>query len=193
MPLLRNCDGRHRLLAPIRPIALTLCDVVSLARNNRVLALAIGGIVVLLLFTAHLAAKQLEQSTFDMLYALIKSYMSKKATGIVQQGALHWLLGNGTFFLFRFVAFFAVWAAYDLGRNTVFALGLLVTCVLLGTVLLGFARNQDTAWLGYFTGWLLAAGGILGWFWSRYMSTANLDYRSFDFDVGAALVRLRRF
>lgn len=191
--MLRGCNGGHKLLAPIRPVALTICDIVSLARLNKVVAVALAATAGLLLFAAHLAASQLEQHTFDLVYSLIKSYLSKKATGFVQQGVLHWILGNGAFYAFRLAALLALGAAYDLGRDVVFALGLLCAATVVALLGLGALNGNDAAWLGYWAAWLLVLAGILGWFWSRYMSPANSLHRSFDFDVGAALVRLRQF
>lgn len=189
----RICNGEHRLLSPIRPVALTVCDIVSLAKQNKMVAFALAATAGLLFFGAHLAASQLEQHTFDLFYSVIKSYLSKKATGLVQQGVLHWILGNGAFYAFRLAALLALGAAYDLGRDVVFALGLLCAGTLVALLGLGAFNGNDAAWLGYWTSWLLVLAGILGWFWSRYMAPANSLHRSFDFDVGAALVRLRRF
>jgi hypothetical protein len=189
----RRCFGEHKLFAPIRPIALTLCDVYSLARQNKPLALGLAAAAVALLLYAHLTAAQLESHTFDLVYSAIKAYLSKKATGIVYQGILHWALSNGAFFVFRFCAYLVVYAAYDLGRNVVFSLSLLMGITLITGLTLGQYLFGGGAWSGHIAGWALLFAAFSGWFWFRYMSTGNDQHRSFDFDVGEALVRLRRF
>lgn len=190
----RRCYGEHKLLAPIRPIALTLCDVYSLARANRLLAAGLAVIVCALLLYAHFTAAHLESHTFDLVYSAIKAYLSKKATGIVYQGILHWALSNGAFYIFRFCAFVVLYAAYELGRDAVFALSLFIALALIAVLAAGHQYIDGSgAWNGHVAGWTLLLAACLGWFWSRYMSGRNGDHRSFDFDVGAALVRLRPY
>lgn len=146
MPL--RCRGDHKVFAPIRPIALTLCDVAALARQNKLLAAMLAGIVVLLLLSAHLTAAQLETHTFDLVYAAIKAYLSKKATGIVYQGILYWLLSNGAFYVFRFCAFLALYAAYELGRDIVFSLSLLLGIALIAGLALVYWSDGRDLWTG---------------------------------------------
>jgi hypothetical protein len=188
------CNGHHRLFKPIRPIALTLCDIASLARQNKLLAGILAAIVVLLLFGAHLTAANLESHTFDLVYSVIKSYLSKKATGVFYQGILHWLLSNGALYIFRICAFLVLYASYELGRDVVFALSLLIAIALIAALAVGhYYVDGSGAWSGHVAGWTLLLAAFLGWFRSRYMSGRNDDHRSFDFDIGAALVRLRPF
>jgi len=189
-----RCRGEHRLLAPIRPIALTLCDVASLAKQNKLLAVGLAAIAGLLLLGAHLTAAQLESHTFDLVYAAIKAYLSKKATGIVYQGVLHWLLANGAFYVFRICAFLVLYAAYELGRDVVFSLALLLAIALIAALAIGhYYVDGSGAWNGHVAGWTLLLAAFLGWFRFRYMSARNSRHKSFDFDVGAALVRLRSY
>ena len=186
----RRCYGEHKLFAPIRPIALTLCDVHSLARQNKMLAAGLAGIVAALLLYTYLTAQHLEAYTFDLVYSAIKAYLSKKATGVVYQGILYWLLSNGAFYAFRFCAYLVLYAAYDLGRHVVFALSLLIGMSLTASLALGYPLSGGV-WNGHVAGWALLFTAFIGWFWFRYMSSRNAQHKSFDFDVGAALVRLR--
>ena len=130
----RRCYGEHKLFAPIRPIALTLCDVYSLARANRQLAVGLAVIAGLLVFAAYKLAMTFESSAAELIYRAIQAYLSKKATGMFTQGALHLLFSNLTFAAFRLCAYLALRAAYDLGRDVVFALSLLVFATLLAAV-----------------------------------------------------------
>jgi hypothetical protein len=149
---------------------------------------------VLLLLGAHVTAVNLESHTFDLVYSVIKSYLSKKATGVFYQGVLHWLLSNGAFYIFRICAFLVLYAAYELGRDVVFALSLLIAIALIAVLALGhYHMDGSGAWNAHVAGWTLLLAAFLGWFRSRYMSGCNEDHRSFDFDIGAALVRLRPF
>lgn len=186
----RRCYGEHKLFAPIRPIALTLCDVHTLARQNKLLAAGLAAIAAALLLYAYLTAQHLEAQTFDLVYSAIKAYLSKKATGVVYQGILYWLLSNGAFYAFRFVAYLILYAAYDLGRHVVFALSLLTGIALTSGLALGYQLGGG-AWNAHVAGWSLLFAAFIGWFWFRYMSSRNAHHKSFDFDVGAALVRLR--
>ena len=192
----RRCIGEHRIFAPIRPIALTLCDVAALATRNKALSAGLLAIAVLLLLASHLTATHLESHTLDLVYAAVKTYVSKKATGLVYQGVLHWFLANGAFFLFRFCAYLVLYVLYELGQHVVFALGILLTLVLLLGLTATLLLDQGApiaASKEYFAAAAFLSAAFLGWYWFRYMSGRNASHKSFDFDVGAALVRLRSF
>lgn len=175
----------------VRPIALTLCDIVSLTRQNKLVALILAGVAVLLLVSAYFSAAELEAHTFDLLYAAIKSYLSKKTTGIAYQGVLQWLLSNGAFYVFRYCARIVLAAAYDLGRDVVFSLSLLAGVLATSSAALAAMHAGGSPLTGQAAAWALLFAAFLGWFWSRYMSPHNDHHSSFDFDVGAALARLR--
>jgi hypothetical protein len=187
----RRCYGEHKLFAPIRPIALTLCDLVSLVAQNKLLAAILAGIVVCLLLSAHVAASYFDAHTFDLIYSIIKAYLSRTATSVIYQGVLHWALANGVFFAFRFGAYLILYAAYELGRGVVFALVLLAAIAVFVALVLGMLLDASGALNGQLAGSALLLAAIIGWFWFRYMSPRSDSHRSFDFDVGAALVRLR--
>lgn len=191
----RRCYGEHKLFAPIRPIALTLCDVYSLARANRQLAVGLAVIAGLLVFAAYKLAMTFELSAAELIYRAIQAYLSKKATGMFTQGALHLLFSNLTFAAFRLCAYLALRAAYDLGRDVVFALSLLVFATLLAavfpTALVG-ERWMGAAWSQQLAVTAFGLAAFIGWFWVRYIAESNPRHRSFDFDVGEAIVSLRR-
>jgi len=185
------CDGNHKLLRPIRPIALTLCDALALVGENKLLAAILGGLVVLLLLYAHFAAAHLESQTFDLIYAIIKAYLSKKVTGLAYQGVLYWAMSYGMFFAFRLGAYVAVCAAHQLGRDVVFALSLLLALTLIAGLAGLHLASASANLSGQLVAWAIIFTAYLGWFWSRYMSGGHGQHRSFDYDIGVARMRLR--
>ena len=117
-----TCNGNHRLLGPIRPIALTFCDALATARQSRFWAIGLVLAVLGLLLASHLSAEQIEALTGKLIRALVAKYVSGLTTDWIYTGFLHWALANGAFFVFRLGAFFVLYAVYELGRDNVFAL-----------------------------------------------------------------------
>ena len=188
-----TCNGNHRLLGPIRPIALTLCDALATARQSRFWAVGLLLAVLGLLFISHLSAEEIEALTGKLVRALVAKYVSGFTTDWVYTGFLHWALANGTFFVFRVGAFFVLYAAYELKRDIVFALLCLAT-ICLGLVLvaayIGSEPGKGTS-LERVGSLMLGSGSVLAWYWSRYYAPANPNRKVFDHEVGAAMVRLR--
>jgi|GEM_PF-5569804 len=187
-----SCNGNHRLLVPIRPIALTFCDAVGLARHSKLWSGALLLIAVGLLFTAHLSAAQIEGLTHRFVQLLVSKYV----TGLTAEWAytlvLHWMLANAAFFAFRLGAAAVLYVAYELGRDAVFAL-LCLAAILLGLYFAAaHVRPGAGAAIERQASVMLGAVWVLGWYWSRYLSPRNPNRRVFDHDVGAARARLRQ-
>lgn len=187
------CNGNHRLLGPVRPIALTLCDALATARQSRFWAVGLVLAVLGLLLVSHLSAEQIEALTGKLIRALVAKYVSGLTADWVYTGFLHWALANGAFFAFRLGAFFVLYAVYELGRDNVFALlclatigvGVVLAAAFVGTEPVGGASLEKTASL------MLGSASVLAWYWSRYCSSTNPNRKVFDHEVGAAMVRLR--
>jgi hypothetical protein len=186
-----NCTGSHVLLRPIRPIAQTLCDVVGLAHQNKVLATLLAGGAAMLLLFAHILASHLESRTFDLIYSVIKAYLSEKATSIVYQSIAHWAMSYGVFFLFRVCLYIVLYAAYELRRDVVFALSALLGISFAAALLADYLANGSGSWNVRLAAWTFGVATYTSWFWFRYMSGGNSAHKAFDLDVGTALVRLR--
>jgi hypothetical protein len=188
-----TCNGNHRLLGPIRPIALTFCDALATARQSRFWAIGLVLAVLGLLLASHLSAEQIEALTGKLIRALVAKYVSGLTTDWIYTGFLHWALANGAFFVFRLGAFFVLYAVYELGRDNVFALlslatigvGVLLAAAFAGSEPVGGASLEKTASL------MLGSASMLAWYWSRYCSPTNPNRKVFDHEVGAAMVRLR--
>jgi hypothetical protein len=181
------------LLRPIRPIALTFCDAVGLIRQSWPCAVALLAAAVGLLVLAHLSAGQIEALTSKIVQRLVSKYVSGVATEWVYYGLLHWLLANGAFFVFRFCAYYVLYAAYELRRDVVFALLVLMAVSVSLFLLAGLYAGPRPGWasLERVASLDLAFMSALAWYWSRYLSPRNPNRKVFDHEVGAALTRLR--
>jgi hypothetical protein len=188
-----SCNGERYLWLPVRPIALTLCDAVKLLRHSKVCAVTLFTVAAVLLFSVHLIAHNFGPVLQAMVYALVKSYVSKLASDYTSRFVLQLVLSNAVFVILRGLLFYILRAVYDLGRDAVFALAVLISCL----VFVGFAwvtivhgeglESQLSARSASLSGALLALLALLCWYWSRYMSPYSRFRRVFDYDLGAAL------
>lgn len=188
-----TCNGNHRLLRPIRPIALTFCDVVALARQSWSFAALLLAAAIALLFVAHLSANQVAEATNKIVQVMVSKYVSGVAAEWAYVGLLHWLLANGAFFLFRFLSYYVLYAMYELGRDIVFALLVLMAILASVVLLAGLYAGPKPGWGSpeRVASLELACVSALAWYWSRYISPNNPNRKVFDHEIGEALVRLR--
>jgi hypothetical protein len=152
------------------------------------LAAAVG-----LLVLAHLSASQIAESTSKIVQVMVSKYVSGVATEWAYVGLLHWLLANGAFFLFRFLSYYVLYAMYELGRDVVFALLVLLAILASLVLLAGWYAGPKPGWgsLEKVASLELACVSALAWYWSRYISPTNPNRKVFDHEIGEALVRLR--
>jgi hypothetical protein len=190
-----DCDAKHPLLWPIRPIAKLFCDAYQLSPYSKLGAFGLFLLNCGLLFGSYVFTHELSNLTQDLLYKVIGEQLPKQAVLIAAGWLAQLIVSNSTFFLVRFVLAKLVYAVYELGRDVVFAvLILLFSTVLLwlsgayyfsGEKIDEFIRLHRILILGFLISWV-----ITSWYWARYIYRSKENKHVFDHEVGAALVQL---
>ena len=190
-----DCDAKHPLLLPIRPIAKLFCDAYQLSPYSRLGAFGLFLLNCGLLFGSYILTHGLSNVTQDLLYKVIGEQLPKEAVLIAAGWFAQLIVSNSIFFIVRFVLTKLIYAAYELGRDVVFASFIFILVAILlwlsgsyylkGGTIAEFVQAHRVLILVALISWVVTI-----WFWARYVYRSNDKRHVFDHEIGAALVQL---
>jgi hypothetical protein len=194
--LLRECNAEHPLFFPIRPIAKSFCEVWRLIPFSRFSSAILFLICCLLLFISYVLTKHVTEYAQDLVFGTIEDRFKRKMVLTLGGWAIQLLVSNSSFFLFRVVLAGIVYAIYQLGRDLVFSLLLLLLSAAISFCCFEYYQGKETIDLFFYAHRLEAVGTfslltLILWYWRRYVFKNKNNHSVFDHDVGAALVQLR--
>lgn len=192
------CGHRYCSIVIVAPIARTLCDTAFAFRRSKFLSAYLFVISVLLTYASYKFGQDVTRALPDMLVELIKDTVTRLFAVYTFSFVVHVLLASAFFAVFRALALFVIYAAYTLGRNTVFWLSMLLLPAFAAFIIASdYAQLLDAPYefvrrhaaLVFASGMLLL---LVVWFYGRYMRSYARDRKVFDHEVGAALAHMRR-
>lgn len=189
----------HPLTSPVRPIVITLCDAVVVTQRSVVCGIMLFLVCVALLVAGYCSAEAFRGAIKQILRARVEDPLTETLAGPTARYTLQLVLTNASFLTFRSLILGVLIAAYELRKDKVFSLLILIVFVLMGA-LAAKVFLPDTSILSrrmlpdYYTlcASATASTTLLSWFWARYV-THKGKHAVFDYDVSAAIVRLRKY
>jgi hypothetical protein len=194
---LPDCNPDHLLLRPIRPVAKLFCDAVHVSKYSKFSALSLFMSSCALLFATYRLTQGFETTLQDVVHRIFLDQLPRKIAEAAAGWISHLITSNFSSLIFRVILLGAAYTAYELGRNAVFSIMVLVAVALtLFLAVLYFRSGLQPEEFLRMKKFLVSSDGgmwvLVGWFWLRYFHKSADHLTVFDHEVGAVLVELKR-
>jgi hypothetical protein len=193
---LPECDPERLLLWPVRAVARLFCDAVHVAKYSRFSALSLFMSSCALLFVTYRVTHGFQDVLQDFVHRIFLDQLPRKVAVAIAGWVSQLISSNISSLIFRFALFVIMYAAYQLGKNAVLSISVMVALLLTSLLTFMYFRSglhpeiflrTERVLLGANIG----VGIFSGWFWRRYFRKNYENTTVFDHEIGAVLVELK--